>query len=72
VVIKIPPEGPAPTAAAFQPFKLQLQGRDSRSTASTRSLDLRRQGSHLCTERYEVIRPVAQRGNRGGKDILRQ
>ncbi|MEB3330964.1 MAG: hypothetical protein VKI83_00515 [Synechococcaceae cyanobacterium] len=49
------------------PFKLQLKGEIP--LAHLRhfvSLDLRRQGQRLLLERFEVVAPIAQRGNRGG------
>jgi len=68
VVIKIR-QKPRADGSRVQPFKLQLKGEiPLEHLRHFVSLDLRRQGSHLCTERYEVIAPVAQRGNRGGKD----
>ncbi len=51
-----------------QPFKLQLRGEiPLEHLRHFVSLDLRRQGQQLQLERFEVIGPVAQRGNRGGK-----
>jgi hypothetical protein len=50
------------------PFKLQVQGQvPLEHLRHFVSLDLRRQGQHLQLEGLEVIGPVAQRGNRGGK-----
>ena len=51
------------------PFKLQLRGEvPLEHLRHFVALDLRRQGQHLCVENLEVIGPVAQRGNRGGKN----
>lgn len=50
------------------PFKLQLKGViPLEHLRHFLSLDLRRQGQLLQLEHYEVIGPLAQRGNRGGK-----
>ncbi len=50
------------------PFKLQLKGDvPLEHLRHFVALDLRRQGQLLQLERFEVIGPVAQRGNRGGK-----
>jgi hypothetical protein len=50
------------------PFKLQLHGEvPLEHLRHFVSLDLRRQGQALNLEKLEVIGPVAQRGNRGGK-----
>ena len=50
------------------PFKLQLRGEvPLEHLRHFVSLDLRRQGQRLVLEKLEVIAPVAQRGNRGGK-----
>jgi hypothetical protein len=50
------------------PFKLQLHGEvPLEHLRHFVSLDLRRQGQALNLEKVEVIAPVAQRGNRGGK-----
>ncbi|WP_254968023.1 hypothetical protein [Cyanobium sp. CH-040] len=55
------------------PFKLQLRGEvPLEHLRHFVSLDLRRQGQALTLEGLEVIGPVAQRGNRGGKDRRRQ
>jgi hypothetical protein len=57
------PDGSRPT-----PFKLQLKGEiPLESLRHFVSLDLRRQGQLLQLERHEVIAPMPQRGNRGGK-----
>ncbi len=50
------------------PFKLQLRGElPLEHLRHFVALDLRRQGQTLQLERFEVLAPVAQRGNRGGK-----
>ena len=50
------------------PFKLQLKGEiPLEHLRHFVSLDLRRQGQQLTLEGLEVLEPVAQRGNRGGK-----
>jgi hypothetical protein len=50
------------------PFKLQLRGEvPLEHLRHFVSLDLRRQGQQLAMEKLEVLGPVAQRGNRGGK-----
>jgi hypothetical protein len=50
------------------PFKLQLRGEvPLEHLRHFVALDLRRQGQELVLEKIEVIAPVAQRGNRGGK-----
>ena len=50
------------------PFKLQIKGQvPLEHLRHFVSLDLRRQGQELHLERFEVIAPLAQRGNRGGK-----
>jgi uncharacterized membrane protein YgcG len=50
------------------PFKLQLRGEvPLEHLRHFVSLDLRRQGQQLQLERCEVVAPLAQRGNRGGK-----
>ena len=57
------PDGSRPT-----PFKLQLKGEiPLESLRHFVALDLRRQGQLLQLERHEVIAPMPQRGNRGGK-----
>lgn len=51
------------------PFKLQLRGDvPLQHLRHFVALDLRRQGQALALEGLEVIAPVSQRGNRGGKD----
>jgi hypothetical protein len=50
------------------PFKLQMRGEvPLEHLRHFVALDLRRQGQQLALEKLEVIAPVAQRGNRGGK-----
>ncbi|MFM7312545.1 MAG: hypothetical protein ACKO0M_05155 [Cyanobium sp.] len=50
------------------PFKLQLQGEiPLEHLRHFVSLTVRRQGQSLSLEAFEVIGPLAQRGNRGGK-----
>ena len=50
------------------PFKLPLKGEiPLENLRHFVSLDLRRQHQQLTIEHYEVMGPVAQRGNRGGK-----
>jgi hypothetical protein len=50
------------------PFKLQLKGDlPLEHLRHFVALNLRRQGQALQLETFEVIGPVAQRGNRGGK-----
>jgi hypothetical protein len=68
LVIKVR-QKPRPDGSRVQPFKLQLRGQiPLEHLRHFVSLDLRRQASQLVLERCEVIAPVAQRGNRGGKD----
>ena len=67
LVVKVR-QRPRPDGNRPIPFKLQLRGEIP--LAHLRhfvALDLRRQGQQLCLEYYEVLGPVAQRGNRGGK-----
>jgi len=67
LVIKVRQQ-PRPDGSRPVPFKLQLRG--DIPLAHLRhfvALDLRRQGQQLAVERFEVIGPVAQRGNRGGR-----
>ncbi|MCP9799435.1 hypothetical protein [Synechococcus sp. RedBA-s] len=67
LVVKVR-QRPRPDGSRPQPFKLPLRGEVP--LAHLRhfvSLDLRRLGHHLELEHFEVIGPVAQRGNRGGK-----
>ncbi|MEB3105053.1 MAG: hypothetical protein VKN17_04650 [Cyanobacteriota bacterium] len=55
------------------PFKLQLKGEvPLEHLRHFVALDMRRQGQELHLERFEVIGPVAQRGNRGGKKTGRK
>jgi hypothetical protein len=50
------------------PFKLQLRGEiPLEHLRHFVAIDARRQGEQLQVERFEVIAPVVQRGNRGGK-----
>jgi hypothetical protein len=50
------------------PFKLQVQGEiPLEHLRHFVSLAVRRRGQVLCLEAFEVIGPLAQRGNRGGK-----
>jgi hypothetical protein len=50
------------------PFKLQLRGEiPLEHLRHFVAIDGRRLGQQLLVERFEVIAPVAQRGNRGGK-----
>jgi hypothetical protein len=50
------------------PFKLQLKGEIPLvHLRHFVALDLRRRGQHLCLEQLEVVGPLPQRGNRGGK-----
>jgi hypothetical protein len=59
---------PRPDGERPIPFKLQLRGEiPLEHLRHFVSLDLRRQGQALQLERLEVLSPIAQRGNRGGK-----
>ena len=59
---------PRPDGNRPVPFKLQLKGDvPLEHLRHFLALNLRRQGQLLQLETYEVIGPVAQRGNRGGK-----
>jgi len=59
---------PRPDGSRPVPFKLQLKGEvPLEHLRHFVALDLRRQGQLLNLEKLEVIGPVAQRGNRGGK-----
>lgn len=59
---------PRPDGARPVPFKLQLRGEIPLvHLRHFLALDLRRQGQLLAVERFEVIGPVAERGNRGGR-----
>ncbi|MEB3185667.1 MAG: hypothetical protein VKM97_07260 [Cyanobacteriota bacterium] len=59
---------PRPDGSRPVPFKLQLKGEvPLEHLRHFVALDLRRQGQLLQLESCEVIAPVAQRGNRGGK-----
>jgi hypothetical protein len=67
LVIKVRQQ-PRPDGNRPVPFKLQLRGEiPLEHLRHFVALDLRRQGQQLVVERFEVIGPVAQRGNRGGK-----
>ncbi|WP_232756110.1 hypothetical protein [Vulcanococcus limneticus] len=67
VVVKIRQQ-PRPDGSRPTPFKLQLQGEiPLEHLRHFVSLDLRRQGQVLTLEAFEVIAPIPQRGNRGGK-----
>jgi hypothetical protein len=67
VVVKIR-QLPRPDGSRPTPFKLQLKGEiPLESLRHFVALDLRRQGQLLQVERHEVIAPMPQRGNRGGK-----
>lgn len=68
LVVKVRQQ-PRPDGSRPIPFKLQLRGEvPLEHLRHFVALDLRRQGQQLSLERIEVIAPVAQRGNRGGKD----
>jgi hypothetical protein len=50
------------------PFKLQLRGEiPLEHLRHFVALDMRRQGQQLCLEHLQVLEPINQRGNRGGK-----
>ena len=50
------------------PFKLQLRGEiPLEHLRHFVALEMRRQGQQLCLEHLEVLEPINQRGNRGGK-----
>lgn len=67
LVVKVR-QRPRPDGSRPQPFKLPLTGEvPLEHLRHFVSLDLRRIGHHLEVERFEVIGPVVQRGNRGGK-----
>jgi hypothetical protein len=67
LVIKVRQQ-PRPDGSRPVPFKLQLRGEiPLEHLRHFVSLDLRRQGQQLSVERFEVMGPVAERGNRGGK-----
>jgi hypothetical protein len=67
LVIKVRQQ-PRPDGSRPVPFKLQLRGViPLEHLRHFVSLDVRRQAQALGVEAYEVIGPVAQRGNRGGK-----
>jgi hypothetical protein len=67
LVIKVRQQ-PRPDGHRPVPFKLQLRGEiPLEHLRHFVSLDLRRQGQQLAVERFEVIGPLATRGNRGGR-----
>jgi hypothetical protein len=67
LVIKVRQQ-PRPDGNRPVPFKLQLRGDiPLEHLRHFVALDLRRQGQQLAVERFEVIGPVAERGNRGGR-----
>ena len=67
LVIKVRQQ-PRPDGNRPVPFKLQLRGDiPLEHLRHFVALDLRRQGQQIAVERFEVIGPVADRGNRGGK-----
>ncbi|WP_216904770.1 hypothetical protein [Synechococcus sp. CCY 9618] len=67
LVIKVRQQ-PRPDGNRPVPFKLQLRGEiPLEHLRHFVALDLRRQGQQLAVERFDVIGPVAARGNRGGK-----
>jgi hypothetical protein len=67
LVIKVR-QRPRPDGTRPVPFKLQLRGEiPLEHLRQFVALELRRQGQQLGLERYEVIGPVALRGNRGGR-----
>jgi hypothetical protein len=67
LVIKVRQQ-PRPDGSRPVPFKLQLRGViPLEHLRHFVSLEVRRQGQSLTLESFEVIGPLAQRGNRGGK-----
>jgi hypothetical protein len=59
---------PRPDGSKPLPFKLQIKGEiPLEHLRHFVALDLRRHGQELQLEAFEVIAPVVQRGNRGGK-----
>lgn len=67
LVIKVR-QKPRPDGSRPVPFKLQLKGEIPLvHLRHFVALDLRRRGQHLCLEQLEVVGPLPQRGNRGGK-----
>jgi hypothetical protein len=67
LVIKVRQQ-PRPDGTRPVPFKLQLKGEiPLEHLRHFVALDLRRRGQHLCLEQMEVVGPLPQRGNRGGK-----
>jgi hypothetical protein len=67
LVIKVRQQ-PRPDGQRPVPFKLQIRGEiPLEHLRHFVALDLRRQGQQLVVERFEVIGPLATRGNRGGR-----
>jgi hypothetical protein len=67
LVVKVRQQ-PRPDGSRPVPFKLQLRGEiPLEHLRHFVALDLRRSGQQLCLERFEVLGPMPQRGNRGGK-----
>jgi hypothetical protein len=67
LVIKVRQQ-PRPDGQRPVPFKLQLRGEiPLEHLRHFVALDLRRQGQQLVVEHFEVIGPLATRGNRGGR-----
>jgi len=67
LVIKVRQQ-PRPDGSRPVPFKLQVRGQiPLEHLRHFVSLQVRRQGQALSLEAFEVIGPLAQRGNRGGK-----
>jgi hypothetical protein len=67
LVVKVRQQ-PRPDGSRPVPFKLQLKGEiPLEHLRHFVALDLRRRGQHLHLEGLEVIGPMPQRGNRGGK-----
>jgi hypothetical protein len=59
---------PRPDGSKPLPFKLQIKGEiPLEHLRHFVALDLRRHGQELQLEAFEVIAPLVQRGNRGGK-----
>ena len=67
LVVKVRQQ-PRPDGSRPTPFKLQLRGEvPLEHLRHFVALDMRRQGQQLCLEHLEVLEPINQRGNRGGK-----
>ena len=67
LVVKVRQQ-PRPDGSRPTPFKLQLRGEvPLEHLRHFVALDMRRQGQQLCLEQLEVLEPINQRGNRGGK-----